>query len=84
MIETWYRVIKGMMGRTCMIRLHARLFLFHFALLPYSLWLFAKYKDLRHDGPSGGEGCMTANFVESLPYMSRACMEGEQHGNYYP
>lgn len=41
-IEMGYRVIKGMMGKTCMVRLHARLFLFHFALLLYSLWLFAK------------------------------------------
>ena len=83
-IETGFRVIKDILGKTCSNALHVRLFLFHFALLLYNLWLLAKHADMRRGGYAGGEGFTIALFVQCLMSTDKKLMEWEkEHGNYY-
>ena len=83
-IETGFRVIKDVLGKTCSNALHVRLFLFHFALLLYNLWLLAKHVDMRRGGYAGGEGFTIALFVQCLMSTNKKLMEWEkEHGNYY-
>ena len=82
--ETGFRVIKDVLGKTCSNALHVRLFLFHFALLLYNLWLLAKHADMRRGGYAGGEGFTIALFVQCLMSTDKKVMEWEkEHGNYY-
>ena len=77
-IETGFRVIKNVLGKTCSNALHVRLFLFHFALLLYNLWLLAKHADMRRGGYAGGEGFTIALFVQCLMSMDKKLLEWEK------
>ena len=77
-------MIKDVLGRTCSNALHVRLFLFHFALLLYNLWLLAKHADVCRGRYAGGEGFTIALFVQCLVSMNKKLMKWEkEHGNYY-
>ena len=83
-IETGFRVIKNVLGKTCSNALHVRLFLFHFALLLYNLWLLAKHEDIRRGRYAGGESFTIALFVQRLMSTDKKLIDWEkEHGNYY-
>ncbi|MDE0404785.1 MAG: transposase [Nitrospira sp.] len=82
-IETAFRVIKDVMGKTCSRRLHVRMFLFHFALLLYFLWKCTKYADMLQDFLGGGDDFTIAEFLDSVSDLTKAILLWEKnHGNF--
>ena len=65
-IETAFRVIKDVKGKTCSNKLHVRIFLFCFALLLYCLWKCVKYVDMLQDFLAGGADVTITEFLESI------------------
>ena len=83
-IETAFRVIKDVKGKTCSNKLHVRIFLFCFALLLYCLWKCVKYVDMLQDFLAGGADFTIAEFLESMGYTSQNTIEWEtHHGNFF-
>lgn len=83
-IETAFRVIKGVKGMTCSNKLHYRIFLFYFALLLYCLWKCTKYADMRRDFLAGGDDFTMDEFVESMNGLVRQILKWEKaHGDFY-
>ena len=71
-------MVRDVLGKTCSNALRVRLFLFHFALLLYNLWLLAKHADMRRGGYAGGEGFTIALFVQCLMSMDKKLLEWEK------
>ena len=82
-IETAFRVIKDVKGRTCSNVLHVRTFLFYFALLLYFLWKCTKYADMLQEFLAGGDDFTMAEFMESMDNSVRQLLMWEKHhGNF--
>ncbi len=67
-IETGFRVIKGIMGKTCSNSPAVRLLLFYMSVILYNLWRTAVFIDVesKWDGFAGGKGFTMALFVECI------------------
>ena len=67
-IETGFRVIKGVMGKTCSNSPVVRMLLFYMPLILYNLWRTAIFMDVesKWDGFAGGKGFTMALFVACI------------------
>ncbi len=82
-IETAFRVIKDVKGKTCSRSLHVRIFLFHFALLLYFLWKCTKHTDMLQGFLAGGDDFTIAEFLDSVSSLTKAILLWEKnHGNF--
>ncbi len=67
-IETGFRVIKGIMGKTCSNSPVVRLLLFYMSVILYNLWRTAVFIDVesKWDGFAGGKGFTMMLFVACI------------------
>ncbi|MDE0091433.1 MAG: transposase [Thaumarchaeota archaeon] len=82
-IETAFRVIKDVRGKTCSRSLHVRVFPFHFALLPYFLWKCTKHAGMLQGFLAGGDDFTIAEFLDSVSSLTKSTLPWEKnHGNF--
>ena len=67
-VETGFRVVRDVFGKTRSNAPHVRLLL-------YNLWLLAKCVDIRRGGRAGGDGFTIALFVQCMMSMNKKLME---------